>query len=65
MIEAGFDRGASLAAASWNARAWLGLPNIEEGAPADLVAFRDDPRAEPEALAEPALILLDGRRVRG
>jgi len=65
MIEAGFDRGASLAAASWSARAWLGLPNIEEGAPADLVAFRDDPRAEPEALAEPALILLDGRRVRG
>ena len=28
------------------------------------MAFRDDPRVEPEALAEPALILLDGRRVR-
>ena len=65
MIEAGFDPGASLAAASWSARTWLGLPNIEEGGPADLVAFRDDPRAEPSALAQPALILLDGRRVRG
>jgi imidazolonepropionase-like amidohydrolase len=65
MIEAGFDPGVSLAAASWNARAWLGLPNIEEGAPADLVAFRNDPRADPATLAQPALVLLDGRRVRG
>lgn len=65
MIEAGFDPGVSLAAASWDARAWLGLPNIEEGAPADIVAFRNDPRADPATLAQPALVLLDGRRVRG
>jgi imidazolonepropionase-like amidohydrolase len=64
MIEAGFDPASSLAAASWNARTWLGLSNIEEGSPADLVAFRGDPRAEPELLSQPSVILLDGRRVR-
>ena len=29
----------ALGAASWNARAWLGHPGIENGAPADLVVF--------------------------
>ena len=43
MIAAGLDAQTALGAASWTARRWLGLPGIEEGAPADLVAFREDP----------------------
>ena len=41
----------------------LGLPGIEEGAPADLVAYRDDPRADPEVLRRPALCILNGREI--
>ena len=44
---------------------WLGLPGIEVGAPADLVAYRDDPLDEPRRPGiAPALVLLDGRVVR-
>ena len=34
----------ALAAGSWAARAWLGEPAIEDGAPADLVLYAADPR---------------------
>ena len=64
MLAAGLDAQTALGAASWTARAWLGLPGIEEGAPADLVAFREDPREDPRTLADPALILLDGQLIR-
>ena len=57
---AGLTGEASVAAGSWAARAWLGLPGIEEGAPADLVVFPDDPRADVEVLARPSLIMLRG-----
>ena len=40
----GMSPEAALGAASWSARTWLGLPGIEEGAPADIVAYADDPR---------------------
>jgi imidazolonepropionase-like amidohydrolase len=56
---------AALGAASWSARAWLGLPGIEEGAPADIVAYADDPRGDPDVLRKPSLIMLDGRVVQG
>ena len=62
--EAGLDAGTALAAASWSAREWLGLPGIADGAPADLVAYREDPRTSPAALDSPVLVLLDGRLVR-
>jgi imidazolonepropionase-like amidohydrolase len=58
---AGLSAEAALAAGSWAARRFLGLPVLEEGAPADLVAFANDPRQDPDALARPALRLLDGR----
>ena len=64
MLAAGLDAQTALGAASWTARAWLGLPGIEEGAPADLVAFREDPRDDPRTLADPALILLEGQLIR-
>jgi imidazolonepropionase-like amidohydrolase len=62
--DAGLPAEAALAAASWSARSWLGLPCIEEGAPADLVVFDADPRAGLDVLARPGLTLLRGRVVR-
>ena len=59
----GMSAGEALGAGSWVARTWLGLPGIEEGAPADLVAFRTDPRTDLSALGAPATIVLAGRVV--
>jgi imidazolonepropionase-like amidohydrolase len=53
----------ALAAGSWAARAWLGEPGIEDGAPADLVVYHSDPRRSLEVIEQPALILIGGRRV--
>jgi len=50
----------ALAAGSWAARSWLGLPGIEEGAPADLVAYDADPRIDLSVLGRPARIILRG-----
>lgn len=52
-----------LAGASWAARSWLGVPNLEPGASADFVLYRDDPRKDLAALAHPDLIVLRGRPV--
>jgi imidazolonepropionase-like amidohydrolase len=60
---AGLPAEAALAAASWGARDWLGLPCIEEGAPADLVVYDADPRTELDVLARPVRMLLRGRVV--
>jgi imidazolonepropionase-like amidohydrolase len=60
---AGLPAEAALAAASWSARSWLGLPCIEEGAPADLVVYDADPRADLGTLARPRHIVLRGRVV--
>jgi imidazolonepropionase-like amidohydrolase len=54
----------ALGAASWRARAWLGRPGVRLGASADLVVYRDDPRADPAALRRPELVLLRGRPYR-
>ncbi len=61
LIDAGIPPVDALGAASWRARSFLGLPAIEEGAPADVVAFDRNPLEDPTALAEPRLIVLDGR----
>jgi imidazolonepropionase-like amidohydrolase len=50
----------ALAAGSWAARTWLGLPGIEDGAPADLIAYDVDPRADLTVLGRPARIILRG-----
>ena len=60
---AGIPAEAALAAASWSARSWLGLPCIEEGAPADLVVYDADPRADLDTLVRPQRIVLRGRVV--
>jgi imidazolonepropionase-like amidohydrolase len=58
---AGLPAGAALAAGSWAARDYLGLPGLVEGAPADLVVYADDPRADLGTLAAPVRIVLRGR----
>lgn len=54
---------AALAAGSWLPRRWLGEPGIEDGAPADLVVYRSDPRRSLDTLEQPALILVAGCHV--
>ena len=64
LLKAGLPPADALGAASWKARSYLGHPGIEGGAPADLVAYRSDPREDPEVLLDPAVIIFDGVRVR-
>ena len=54
----------ALAAASWSARSYLGLPGLEPGAPADAVVYAEDPRADLGRLADPLAVILRGRAVR-
>jgi imidazolonepropionase-like amidohydrolase len=61
--ELGLGKEAALAAGSWAARAWLGEPDLHDGAPADLVLYRSDPRVDLGALLHPELILAGGERV--
>jgi imidazolonepropionase-like amidohydrolase len=61
LISAGLPREAAVGAASWTARAWLGLPGLTDGAPADLVIFDEDPVAHPDVLHHPRLIILRGQ----
>ena len=61
LISAGLPRAAAVGAASWTARAWLGLPGLTDGAPADLVIFDEDPVAHPDVLHHPRRIILRGQ----
>lgn len=61
---AGLHGEAALAAASWAARDWLGVPGPVDGAPADLLVTRADPRSDPDTLRNPLLTLLNGRAFR-
>lgn len=54
----------ALAAASWAARAYLGLPGLVPGAPADAVVYASDPRTDLDQLAAPLAVVLRGKRVR-
>ena len=65
LASSGIPAEAALAAGSWGARAFLGLPGIEEGAPADLVAFVRDPREDLATLADPVIVVLDGGLIPG
>lgn len=61
---AGLPMTAALDAAAWSARTWLGAKGIEEGAAADVVLFREDPRWLPGTVKEPAHVVLGGRLIR-
>ena len=64
LIDYGLTPEQALRAATTDARDYLGLPSLDEGAVADVVTFEADPREDPSVLAEPAAVLLGGVRVR-
>ncbi|MCE6997937.1 amidohydrolase family protein [Saccharothrix sp. S26] len=64
LADAGLRPHDALAAASWDARAYLGLPGLEPGAPADAVVYAEDPRSDLDQLAHPIAVVLRGRPVR-
>jgi imidazolonepropionase-like amidohydrolase len=61
LARAGVPTEAALGSGSWIAQRWLGLPGLEEGAPADVVVYRADPRQELVLLVEPSRVMLRGR----
>jgi imidazolonepropionase-like amidohydrolase len=63
LVTAGIPAVEALSATTWGARAWLGRPGLDEGAPADLVVYEDDPRTDVRVLAAPRRIVLNGRIV--
>ncbi|MER6528114.1 amidohydrolase family protein [Streptomyces sp. NPDC001508] len=61
LVAAGIPPVDALSATTWGARAWLGRPGLAEGAPADLVVYEADPRADVRVLAAPRRVVLRGR----
>ncbi|GAA0279453.1 amidohydrolase family protein [Cryptosporangium japonicum] len=61
LADAGMAPGDVLAAGSWGARRWLGLPGLEEGALADVTVYGADPREDLRVLKAPSRIVLRGR----
>jgi imidazolonepropionase-like amidohydrolase len=60
LVGAGIPQPEVIAQASWRAREWLGLPGLEEGAPADLVVYDADPRVDLAAVLSPRRMILRG-----
>jgi imidazolonepropionase-like amidohydrolase len=54
----------ALAAASWAARSYLGLPGLVEDGLADAVVYAGDPRADLGQLDTPRAVIVRGKRVR-
>ncbi|MGD9485151.1 amidohydrolase family protein [Streptomyces sp. TRM70308] len=64
LVRAGIPPLQALSATTWGAREWLGRPALAEGAPADLVVYDTDPRADVRVLAGPRRVVLRGRVVQ-
>jgi imidazolonepropionase-like amidohydrolase len=60
MVRYGAPAEAAIAAATTGARRYLGLPGLEDGAPADVVTFDRDPRTDVGALAAPTAVVAGG-----
>ncbi|MBD1540931.1 amidohydrolase family protein [Arthrobacter sp. IA7] len=58
---AGLPARAALEAACWRARRWLGAEGLAEGADADVVVCREDPRTEPETIRSLTNVVLRGK----
>jgi imidazolonepropionase-like amidohydrolase len=64
LVTAGIPAAEAVSAATWGARRWLGRPGLEEGAPADLLVFAEDPRRDVRVLGDPRHVVLRGRIVK-
>jgi imidazolonepropionase-like amidohydrolase len=51
----------ALGAACWDARRWLGRPGLDDGASADMLCYKDDPRQGPAVLQSPDVVILRGQ----
>lgn len=65
LIRFGIPATDALRAATTGGRQLLRLRGLEEGAPADLVLYDDDPRSDPPALTRPRAVLSAGTVVAG
>jgi len=61
LAAAGMTPHDAIAAASWTARGYLGLPGLTPGAPADAVVYDADPRTDLAQLETPRAVILRGR----
>jgi imidazolonepropionase-like amidohydrolase len=64
LVAAGVSPHEAIAAASWTARSYLGLPGLVDGAPADAVVFDADPRTDLGQLDKPRAVIVRGKRLR-
>ena len=64
LVDAGIPTADVIAIASWRAREWLGVPGLDEGAPADLVGYDADPRIDLSTVDSPRRIVLRGAVIR-
>jgi imidazolonepropionase-like amidohydrolase len=64
LVAAGVSPHKAIAAASWTARSYLGLPGLVDGAPADAVVFDADPRSDLGRLDKPRAVIVRGKRVQ-
>ncbi len=62
LIDFGLSPMAALRAATTTARTFLGRTSLEDGGPADVTTFEDDPREDPDVLRWPVAVVLGGRR---
>jgi imidazolonepropionase-like amidohydrolase len=63
LAASGLPPAVALGAASWTARTFLGLPGLDDGAPADFVVYDRDPVADLGVLDRPGHVVLNGRRL--
>jgi imidazolonepropionase-like amidohydrolase len=61
---AGLPMASALDAACWGAREWLGADVLAEGAPADVVVCREDPRKLLSTVSKVQHVVLDGHVIR-
>ena len=59
----GLSPAAAVAAATTAPRAFLGLPGLTDGEPAELVTYHDDPREDPDVLRRPVAVVHAGHRI--
>lgn len=65
LARTGIDGRTMLDLATWKARRYLGQPALDEGAPADLVVWAQDPREDVTRYRAPLAVVRDGRIVAG
>ena len=64
LTDVGLTPTQALAAATTAARRFLGLPDLDDGEPADLVTYDGDPRDDPAILTRPVAVVRQGTRLR-